>query len=55
MVETGLTPGPCRHPFSTPPTKYESAYRVIDEVHAVGAELTVIGGVVKLVGDRSRV
>jgi hypothetical protein len=28
---------------------------LIDEVHAAGAELVVIGGVVKLIGDRSRV
>jgi hypothetical protein len=28
---------------------------LIDEVHALGAELVVIGGVVKLIGDRSRI
>ena len=28
---------------------------LIDQVHALGAELVVIGGVVKLVGDRSRI
>jgi hypothetical protein len=28
---------------------------LIDEVHALGAELVVIGGVVKLIGDRSQV